>query len=143
MPQTINMTHLLALDIGDKRVGLALASSNTLLASPLKTIANNQDLINQLKNIINQYAVKTVVVGLPRTLNGQDSHQTTKVRQLVKQLNATLNVNIITQDEALSSVRAEAELNQRGKPYSKADIDQLAASYILEDYISQYIKTNV
>jgi putative holliday junction resolvase len=134
MPQATN--HLLGLDLGDKRVGVALASEQTKLSSPLVTLDNDPRLTQKLKELIAEYSVETVVVGLPRTLSGQDSTQTAKVRQTIEQLTQDLKVQIVTQDEALSSVRAEEELRSRGKIFAKMDIDKLAAALILEDYLT-------
>ena len=134
MDQTTN--HLLALDIGDKRVGVALASFNNKLPRPLVTLNNDLTLVSELQKIIEKYRVNTVIAGLPRSLNGDDSEQTKKVRQIIDNLSQDLGLPIITQDEALSSVRAEEELKSRGKMFAKMEIDKLAATFILEDYIA-------
>ncbi len=136
MPPLTNHKHLLALDIGDKRVGLATANLETLLATPLDTITNDANLVDKINELVRNYNIEVIVVGLPRTLSGNDSNQTNKVRQFIESLKTVLAIEIIAQDEALSSVRAEEELRRRSKPYSKADIDKLAACYILEDYIN-------
>ncbi|MHB1865521.1 MAG: Holliday junction resolvase RuvX [Candidatus Saccharimonadales bacterium] len=137
MPQQIKSPHLLALDLGDKRVGLALANSQTMLSRPFDTIANDTHLVSKLRALINEYNVTKIIAGIPRNLSGHDSPQTVKTRQFIKQLETELKVDVVTQDEALSSVVAEEQLKQRGKMFSKADIDKLAACLILEDYISQ------
>ncbi len=137
MPKsTTTPEHLLALDIGDKRIGLAIAKVDVNLASPLITLNNDDHLIDELKNIINQYGVKTIIAGLPISLSGQPSNQTKKTQQLISTLKKNLKIQVLTQDEALSSVRAEEELKQRGKIFTKADIDKLAACLILEDYLN-------
>ena len=134
MPQTDN-PQILSLDIGDRRVGVAIASANTKLARPLITLINDNKLIANIRDIIKENQVETLVVGLPRTLDGQDSDQTKKVRLVIEQLTRQLPVKVESQDEALSSVRAEEELSTHGKIFKKADIDKLAACFILEDYL--------
>ena len=134
MPQTDN-PQILSLDIGDRRVGVAIASANTKLARPLITLVNDDKLIANIRDIIKENQVEILVVGLPRTLDGQDSDQTKKVRLVIEQLTRQLSVKIESQDEALSSVRAEEELSTHGKIFKKADIDKLAACFILEDYL--------
>lgn len=126
---------ILALDYGDKRVGVAITNVIAKLPQPLITLDNNQQLIENLKQIVSDQKVKTVVVGLPTNLNGQDSDQTTKIRKFIDQLKADLTIEVVTEDETLSSLRAETELSKRGKIFAKADIDKLAACLILEDYI--------
>lgn len=126
---------ILALDVGAARIGLALASRAVQLASPYKTIANTPDSIEQLRVICEQEGVRQIVVGLPRGMNGQETAQTASVREYGSQLAEALPVPIAWQDETLTSVKAEEELTSRGKPYRKEDIDALAATYILEDYL--------
>ena len=126
---------ILALDVGAARIGLALAGRAARLASPYKTIAHTADSIEQLRAICEHEGVQELVIGLPRGMSGQETAQTTAVREYGEQLAAVLPVPIHWQDEALTSVKAEEELVRRGKPYQKADIDALAATYILEDYL--------
>ena len=126
---------ILALDVGAARIGLALASCVARLAAPYKTIANTSDSIEQLLAICEQEYVQELVIGLPRGMSGQDTAQTTAVRAYGAQVAEAVPVPITWQDETLTSVKAQAELERRGKPYRKEDIDSLAATYILEDYL--------
>lgn len=126
---------ILALDVGAARVGLALASRAARLAAPYKTIANTPDSIEQLRAICEQEDVKEIVIGLPRGMGGQETAQTAAVREYGAQVAAALPVSVAWQDETLTSVKAEDELTRRGRPYRKEDIDALAATYILEDYL--------
>ena len=135
MPQIDPNFHIMSLDLGDKRVGVASASLNNLIASPLNTFTNDETLILKLKNLIELLNVQLIVAGLPRNLKGEDTPQTKKTRKHIKVLEKELNIKIVTQDEALTSVRAEEELKSRGKIYAKEEVDKLAACYILEDYI--------
>jgi putative transcription antitermination factor YqgF len=68
-------------------------------------------------------------------LQGQETDQTGYVRNFVATLQKEISTPIVLQDEALTSHHAEEELESRGKPYAKGDIDALAACYILEDYL--------
>ncbi len=77
-----------------------------------------------------------IVIGLPRNMDGQDTSQTTAVRAFSNRLKDELGIPITWQDEAATSAKAIDELNARGKPFVKEDIDALAATYILEDYLS-------
>lgn len=126
---------ILALDVGAARIGLALASRAARLASPYKTIANTPDSVEQLRAICEREDVKEIVVGLPRGMSGQETAQTTAVREYGQRVASALPLPLHWQDETLTSIKAEEELTRRGKPYQKADIDALAATYILEDYL--------
>lgn len=132
--------NLLALDVGDVRIGVALASYPSYLAQALITLNNDQYFIDKLKSLINEYHITRLVIGLPRNMDSKDTPQTLKVRNFVSQIKSNLQLEIYLQDEFLTSKKAEEILNQRSKSYSKEDIDKNAASLILEDYINGNIK---
>jgi putative Holliday junction resolvase len=129
---------ILALDVGERRVGVAVASSVAKLARPLTTLSNDDRLWDELARIVEQESVGTLVVGLPRGLDGQTTGQTETTKRFAEEAGNRLGVPVALQDEALTSVYAEAELRQRGKPAQKAAIDALAATLILEDYLQDH-----
>lgn len=127
---------ILAVDAGEKRVGLAVASRVARLPRPLITLPNNSEFINKLTTIIEAENVDLIVVGLPQGLySGQDTAQTKWVRGFAEKLQQDIKVSIVLHDEALSSDFAKNELVDRGKAYAKVDVDALAATYILDDYM--------
>lgn len=127
---------ILALDVGDTRIGVALANAEVRFANPLTTLLHNDEFWANLEALIGEHDVVLIIVGLPRNLNGDATEQTRKVEAFVDELQAKLPLPVRFQDEAATSVKAEAELRARKKPYEKADIDALAATYILEDYLA-------
>ncbi|MDL2341762.1 MAG: Holliday junction resolvase RuvX [Patescibacteria group bacterium] len=131
-----NPSSILALDVGTVRIGIAIASIMTRLPRPLQTLPNDENFTEQLQQIIDTEAVGTIVIGLPRGLNGQETNQTKLVRDFVVGLNSKIDRPLPFQDEALSSSRAKQELEARGRSYQKGDVDALAATYILEDYLA-------
>jgi putative Holliday junction resolvase len=135
MDQATN-TSILALDVGDARVGVAIASSAARLPRPLTTLERGDKFFEQLKAVVEYEFVNSIVVGLPRNLNGQETDQTASVQTFVRELKGHFDLDIHFQDEAVTSKQAEAELDKRGKPYKRGDIDALAATYILEDYLA-------
>ena len=122
--------------MGDVRVGVALATLAARLVQPLTTLKRDDTFFEELRRIIKEEDVGELVVGLPRGLDGQDTAQTETARAFVAELKRQVDLPIHLQDEAVTSVEAEAELKARRKPYSKADIDALAAAYILKDYLA-------
>ena len=138
----ITPDYALALDVGSKRIGVAIASLSFKLPRPLCTLMNDDTFFKQLDDLVKTEAIGVLVVGLPRGLEGQETGQTKYVRDFVDQLKTHIDLPINFQDEALTSTRAEAELTARGKIYQKGDIDALAATYILEDYLIQPKETN-
>lgn len=134
MPQ--NNSTILALDVGDIRVGVAMARSDVRLPVAVTTLLRAEPAFwQQLTGLLQEHQVSQLVLGLPRGLDGQETAQTASVRAFAAELATYTDLPLRWQDEALTSVKAESALNQAGKPYSKADIDSLAACYILSDYI--------
>ena len=130
---------LLCLDVGAVRIGVARANLVAKIAEPLRTVTNDEVIVHALQEIVADEHVKTVVVGLPQNRNQEDTDQTKFVRDFVKKLQATISAEFVFQDEAESSIKAEALLRQRGKPYVKEDIDAEAATLILQDYIEEHL----
>ncbi len=130
--------NIMALDFGERRVGIALASGAARLAQPFTTLERSATAKN-IRRLCDEQLVKTVVVGLPRGLDGQETAQTEAARQFAEELKSILDIPVCLQDEALTSRKAEAELKSRGKPYAKGDVDSLAATYILEDFLRGYV----
>ncbi len=129
---------LLAVDVGNKRVGLAVANTVARLPRALTTLERNGAFWTRLKEITEAEGVQQIVVGLPRGLNGQETEQTTSTRQFADILKQNTGIPVAFQDEALTSWQAERELEGSRKSYNKGQIDALAAVYILEDYLHNY-----
>jgi putative Holliday junction resolvase len=129
-------SSVLALDVGTKRIGLALSSLEARLPKPYMTLERDGNFMDKIKQIIKDENVDRLVVGLPRGLDGQSTAQTTSTESFADELASSLNLQIHFQDEAVTSRQAEAELEARKKPYEPGDIDALAATYILEDYLA-------
>lgn len=129
---------LLGLDIGSQRVGVAVARAGVRIAHPLTTLQAGASVHEAIAALAREHQVEAVVAGWPRGLAGQHTVQTEATEQFVDRLRALTAVPVILQDEALTSQKAEAELRARNKPFAKADVDALAATYILEDYMSEH-----
>jgi putative Holliday junction resolvase len=127
------MSSIISLDVGKTRIGVAKANTIARLPSPYTTLINGPDIVSQIQGILDKESVGLIVVGLPRSLSGNETEQTAYTRDFAKQLENI--APIVFQDEALTSAKAEKELSNRGKPFKKGDIDALAATYILEDYL--------
>lgn len=129
---------IMALDVGAKRIGVATANAVARIAHPLTTVEHTEDILAKLEQLVSGEGAVIVVVGLPRGLSGQETDQTRITRAFGASLEEYLKLPLHWQDEAVTSEQAEAELKKRGKPYSKGDIDALAATYILEDFLSEH-----
>lgn len=127
----------IALDIGEKRIGVAAADSATKLAYPLCTIIVDGTELAQLDELVKQEQATQLVIGYPRNMNGEPTAQTEVVTRYAAHLQQ-LNIPIAWQDESLTSVAAEQYLKSSKKNYEKGDIDAHAAAIILTDYLEAH-----
>mgnify|MGYP000988072965 CR=1 FL=1 len=130
---------VMALDVGEKRIGIAVASMAAKIASPLTTLNNDSETLKELKKIIKENNIEELIIGLPRDVHGGETDQTKYVKSFARKLKEEVDLTQHMQDESLTSVRAEEELSGRGQPFEKADVDALAATYILEDWLADKI----
>lgn len=131
MPQN---NSIVALDIGERRIGVAKGDTMVRIAVPLTTVLVDGTEFEQIQKIITNEQADTLVVGYPRNQSGESTAQTTYVESVAERLR-TLVPALVFQDESLTSVVAEQRLKARGRAYQKADIDAEAAAIILQDYL--------
>jgi len=129
---------VLALDVGTVRVGVAVVRMDVRIPQPLVTLPFRQEIFVDVEQLVKEHSANTVVVGWPRGMQGQSTAQTQLVEDFVVELRKVLKVPVRLQDEALTSHKAEAELRARKRPFDKAEVDALAATYILDDYILEH-----
>ncbi|MGB4420613.1 MAG: Holliday junction resolvase RuvX [Candidatus Saccharimonadales bacterium] len=126
--------NLVGLDVGEKRIGVAISSNNVRIASPLETIEVDGNEIKSIEDLVKKEDISIIVIGYPRNQSGEATKQTQYIKDFAKKLNY-LSVSIVFQDESMTSVLAEERLKNQNKPYEKKDIDAMAATIILQDYI--------
>ena len=138
--------RVFGVDVGARRVGLAISDATRTLARPLETIAvaSDRDAVDRVVARITALAseddgVETVVVGLPRRLDGTPTDATPRVAAFVAALRARITVPIVTEDERLTSVEAERRLAARDRDWKtrKQKIDAVAAAIFLQDYLDR------
>lgn len=128
--------NILAIDVGEKRIGVAVGDTQIKIAIPYDTIEVDGTEILQLRKLAALEKVDTIVVGYPRNQSGEDTQQTRYVQEFAENLQP-IDVAIEFQDESLTSVQAEERLRATKKPYVRGDIDKVAASIILQDYLER------
>jgi putative Holliday junction resolvase len=129
---------VLAIDYGGKRVGLAIAVDGQRPAR-LKVALNNEGLLDHLRNLVHEHDAATIVVGLPRNLDGDDTAQTRVARRFAELLATETGSEIVLQDEAGTSQVARERLRARGMADQEVErwVDSEAAVIMLEDYLDQ------
>lgn len=134
------MSKILAIDFGLKRTGLAITDDHAIIASPLTTIESST-LMDFLLKLLSKEPISTIVLGYPTRLDGTDTHITENVRLLQEALVKQFpQCTIVLQDERFSSSRAMETIHFAGKKKhmkQKSLVDKLAATLILQDYLSQ------
>lgn len=130
---------IIGLDIGEKRIGVARADSNTRIAVPVGFILNDESVWDEIGRLSRVQSTNWFVLGLPRSNEGNETKQSLFVRQFAKTLAEKVpEVKVRFQDESLTSVVAEERLKARKKPYEKGDIDAEAATIILQDFMESF-----
>jgi len=129
----------MALDVGDRKIGVAMSDPEQLLASPLTTISRQSDseAIEGIRRLVSEYQVECVVVGLPYSLDGGIGAQAEKVFTFVQKLHQSLQIDIKMRDERLSTTAAERLLSQAGvkKGRKRSLRDAAAAAFVLQGYL--------
>ena len=131
----------LGLDIGDKRIGVALSDLGGILASPF-TIINCQDDqqdIEAILDIVRQHQVEQIIVGLPRSMDGSIGQQAEKVKAFVQELCSNTDVPIEFRDERLTTVSAKRLMQSTKRKRTKKTVryDAAAAALILQSYLDE------
>ncbi len=137
--------RILGIDYGERRIGLAVSDVTGTLARPLRTIAPSGSTAARAAAVAGEVAalaseadgLETVVVGLPRRLDGAAHEQMARVLTFADALRRSVNLPVALQDERLSSVEAEQRLAVRERDWRrrKARLDAAAAAIILQDYL--------
>jgi putative pre-16S rRNA nuclease len=131
--------RILALDIGEKRIGLSVSDEMGMFAHPLETIIFKgvENLLESLKEIIQLKNITELVIGIPYTLKGTKSAKTEEVLKLKQIIAENISLPIKEVDERLTTKLAEQTLRNVGKKPSKNRdiIDQIAAVHILQTYL--------
>jgi putative Holliday junction resolvase len=133
--------RVLALDVGDVRIGVALSDETGTLASGLLTLAavGPRKDAQAVAALVREHGAGEVVVGLPLRLDGSLGSQGEKILSFVERLRRALRVPVVTRDERLTSVAADERLAEAGvrRRDRKGRIDQAAAALVLQEYLDE------
>jgi len=131
----------MGLDIGDKRIGVAISDPSQILASPLKTIVrkDDQSAILEIAALVTQRSIGRLVIGLPYLMNGSVGEQARKVMEFTGGIKEKTGVEIVMQDERLTSFTAGQMLREADKKRKrlKKEIDAAAATVILQAHLDE------
>ena len=132
------MNRALGIDHGDARIGVAISDELGMLAHPLETIVvKDTDVLGRLTQIVAEKTIGTIVIGLPKNMDGTSGPATEKVRAFADQLRSRVTCDVRLWDERLTTVAAQKSLQAAGRnaKESRAVIDQAAAQLILQGWL--------
>ncbi len=136
-------SRLIGIDLGTKRIGIAICDENQKIATPFKTLKKDKlsNLINQLKELIEENDIKGIIIGNPINMDGTYGKASQSAKSISENISKSLNLPVCLWDERLSTVGAFNISSQLDINVSKREknIDQNAAAFILQgaiDYLN-------
>jgi len=136
----------LGIDLGEKRIGLAISDELGITAQGLPTVlcTVEKDDLEKIKDIVNHYGVEKIVLGLPRNMNGTLGKQAEKVLSFAHNLKNICDIQVELEDERLSTAKAERLLIEmdRSRKKRKKVIDKMSAVIILQSYLDRRMMNN-
>lgn len=138
--------RILGIDYGDSRVGIAISDPLLITAQGLETISyngNDKILLSRIEEIVKEYEVKTIVVGIPLNMNGTKTERVEVTEKFIHKLKSRLGkIEIKTVDERLTTVEAHRTMNflDVNKKKKRSIVDTISAQYILETYMGNLKK---
>jgi putative holliday junction resolvase len=140
----IERARLLALDVGDKRIGVAVSDVTGMLVTPVETIhrKNSKTDIERVLKLAAEHEVAALVIGLPKNMDGTEGEQAAKVKSFAKKLMREARLTVHFEDERLSTFTAIERLVERGVQTGKNRdlVDMEAAAIILQSYLDNQTK---
>ena len=135
------MSRSLGIDFGTRRIGLALSDPTGTLATPLPFLENStpEEVTKNLKDLVENHGVETIVVGMPRNMDGTYGPSAEKVRYFIAQTQPHLTAKVVTIDERLTTAQASRELSQIGLNQKdlRKKVDSSSAALILQQFLDR------
>ena len=131
--------RVLGLDVGDRRIGVAMSDPLGIIANPLTVIERKTEdaALGEITALAGQHEVGRIVVGLPRSMDGSLGPQARSVQEFVEMLEGQTELPVVTWDERLSTVAAQRALAEAGvkREKRKKHVDSVAAAFVLQGYL--------
>ncbi len=134
----------LGLDVGGRRIGVAVSDELGMIASPLESLERSERGIERLRALVEQFDPQVIVIGLPTGMSGREGQQAAEVREFGEQLRALLQRPIVYWDERLTTAIAERALIEAGtrRARRRGIVDAVAAALILQSYLDSRRRGN-
>lgn len=139
--------RILGIDLGEKRIGISISDELGITAQGLPTInsVNEVEDLKNLKEIIDQYKVEKIILGLPKNMNGTLGTQAKKALSFAQKLKENYQLPVELEDERLTTTRAEKLLIEadRSRKKRKKVIDKMSAMIILQSFLDRRMINNI
>ncbi|MBU4312082.1 MAG: Holliday junction resolvase RuvX [Candidatus Omnitrophica bacterium] len=137
------MRRILGLDVGEKRIGVAVSDALGITAQGLETI-KQKDALAEIKSLIKQYDVEKIIIGMPLNMNGSKGERARFTDDFLVLLKKETDIETLTVDERLTTAQGErilleADLSRKKR---KRSIDKIAAQLILQTYLDSHVQEN-
>lgn len=133
------MGRILGLDVGEKRIGVAVSDALNTIAHGIETIKriDTKDVIEKIKDLIKEYELSKIIVGMPLNMNGTKGASARSVEEFIRLIQAEIDLSIETVDERLTTAQGERMLLEAdvSRKKRKLSIDKIAAQLILQLYL--------
>ncbi|HNV63094.1 MAG TPA: Holliday junction resolvase RuvX [Candidatus Cloacimonas acidaminovorans] len=133
--------RILALDYGEKRIGIALSDPNRIFSKPLCVLSNKgfEQLVEELKKLITLHQVTLLIIGIPYAIDGSITPKTEECQQIMNRLKDVLSIPVEGFDERYSTWEANEELKKMGYNWRQAKEikDAMSAAMILKEFLNQ------
>ncbi len=133
----------MGLDIGERRVGVAVTDELRMIASPVATVPRGTNEVARLRDLITRYDIEGIVAGLPRGMSGREGPQARDAREFAESIASSLDLPLQYWDERLTTAQAERSLIEAGRTRNqrKDRIDAVAAALMLQNFIDSRTTT--
>lgn len=134
---------ILAIDYGDKKIGLAISDSKGIVASPLDVLRITKrrgfnELFDDILLVVEEYKIKTILIGKPQAFQDTYVKSVKKIETFAKKLSELITIPVVFQDESYSTIQAQNMLLSLGQSSrsSKGKIDMISATLFLQDFLN-------
>ena len=140
--QVKKQNRILAIDYGQRRIGLAVSDPLGITAQGLETLTVNssEDALAKIEQLVKAYSVSGIILGFPVNMDGTHGQKAHEVNRFAELLRQRTGLSVILSDERLTSLAAQRVLHQMGLKIKnkKRDIDRIAAQILLQEYLENY-----
>lgn len=140
------MPRVLALDVGEKRIGVAVSDALNITAQGLETIErkDTEGVLNRIGSLVKEYDIAKIIIGMPFNMDGREGFSAKLTREFISLLKKEIPISVETIDERLTTAQGERMLLEAdvSRKKRKRSIDRIAAQLILQLYLDSHVQEN-